>query len=128
MQFSKQIMDIRLSGMELDSEQRDIIDWFIGRLEKASDLTALHINVKEHRKAGGRFSYTVQLRAELMKRGKKTFEKIADETDWDFSAAVKKAFLKIGREVKSKEQGKLSRLVRSRKKKTSSETPPSRPF
>jgi len=121
-------MDIRLSGMGLDSEQTDVIDRFIGKLEKASDLSALHINVKEHRKAGGRTNYTIQLRAELMKKGKKTFEKIADDTDWDFSTAVKKAFLKIEKEVKSKEQGKRSRLVRARKKKPSSEVPPSRPF
>jgi ribosome-associated translation inhibitor RaiA len=91
--------------MELDSWQRDQVNNYSGKFCKGGEVLALHINIKGHMKAGGRMSYTTQLRAEVA-HGIKT----AESTDWDFHASVKTAFGKLEREVKARPKGLLRKL------------------
>jgi hypothetical protein len=98
-------MDVQFSAKGLDDEQKDIVNSYTERFSKACDAKGLHINIKQHKKAGGRFSYTTQVRAEL-KKGIKT----AEATDWDFHMSVKEAFGKLQKEVKSKNGSFLSRI------------------
>jgi len=107
-------MEIIPSGAKLDNDQKDVIDHFASRLEKACELTALYINIKAHQKAGGRMSYTVQLRGELVKAGKHVMEKAAETTAWEFDIAVKTAFQKLEKEVKNKEAGWLEKMFKFR--------------
>lgn len=88
-------MDVQFSGMELNDEQTTMVNDFIDRLDRANHVELLNINIKDHEKAGGRTSYTTQLRAE-----EKDSLLTAEETDWDFHASVKHAFSKITKEVK----------------------------
>jgi hypothetical protein len=55
-------------------------------------------------------SYTVQLRAEIPRHGLKT----AEDTSWDFHAAVKTAFAKLHKEVKPMPRGLIRRLLARR--------------
>ena len=98
-------MEVQFSGMELDSWQRDQVNNYSGKFGKGSEVLALHINIKGHTKAGGRMSYTTQLRAEL-----KHCIKTAESTDWEFHASVKTAFGKLQKEVKAKPKGFFRRL------------------
>lgn len=87
-------MDVQFSGIDLDADQKDWVNRSIERFEKACDADELHINLKEHKKAGDRSSYTAQLRAII---GSDIFT--SEVTDWDFKQAVKSAFKKLEREL-----------------------------
>lgn len=99
-------MKVQFSGMELDNEQRDIVNKYSDKFCKACEAMALHINIKAHKKAGGRVSYTTMVRAERLKHDMKT----AEETDWDFHISVKNAFLKLEKELNAKHKGFLRRI------------------
>lgn len=96
-------MDVQFSGMALDDEQKDIVNNYSDSFCRSCSVNALHINAKEHKKAGGRTSYAIQLRAEIAHKGKRTFEITSQDAGWDFHVAVKTAFKKLEREVRSKE-------------------------
>jgi|GEM_PF-1800645 len=97
-------MDVRFSGMKLDDEQKRIVNMYRDSFCRACEVSSLHINLKGHKKAGERMSYTIQLHAELARKGKKTLEAVSDVTDWDFQASVKGAFAKLEKEIKSMEK------------------------
>jgi hypothetical protein len=96
-------METQISGMKLDQEQKEIVSKYADNFCKTCEIALLSINIKEHLKAGGRTSYTTQLHAEFMHRGKKTMDRSVDVTDWDFHTSVKLAFKKLGKEIKNKE-------------------------
>ncbi len=103
-------MEVQFSGMELDSDQKSILNGYSDKFCKGCDVKALHINLKGHKKAGGRMSYTTQLRAEIRGKGKKTVEKTAEDTDWDFNISVKNAFFRLQKEIKVRKKGFFRRI------------------
>jgi hypothetical protein len=88
-------MNVQFSGMELDGEQTDIVKSHSDRFCKGCEAENLHINIKQHRKAGDRFSYTTQVRADTGDGIKS-----AEFTDWEFGKCVKEAFRKLEKEIK----------------------------
>lgn len=95
-------MKNQISGMALDREQKGIVTSYSNTFCRGCDIDELHINIKEHKKAGGRSRYTVQLLAIMGGRGKKISEKAAESTEWEFSLAVRESFKKLGNELKHK--------------------------
>ncbi len=105
-------MDVQFSGTELDNDQKDIVNKYADKFSKACEAESLHINLKAHTKAGGRVSYTTQLRAETGRKGRKTAEKTAEDIDWDFHMSVKTAFAKLHKEFKGERKSLLRRILR----------------
>lgn len=100
-------MDVQFSGAKPEREEQALIDDNIKKTEKICEADLLHINIKNHKKAGGRMSHTVQLRLERANDVIATSE----YTDWDFPKAVNAAFSKLRKEVKSKRGSLMRRLL-----------------
>jgi hypothetical protein len=100
-------MKTQFSGMKLDPEQKEMIERLGDKLAADLEVESLHVNTKAHRKAGNRYSYTTQLRAEL--NGKIFSSK---SQDWDFKKTVHESFKKLTKEIKSKRKGFISRIFR----------------
>ena len=95
-------MKTQISGMALDRDQKGIVTSHSSSFCKGCEVEELYINIKEHKKAGDRSRYTVQVRAVLGGRGKKIMEKASESTEWEFSLAVRTAFKKLEKELKNK--------------------------
>jgi hypothetical protein len=101
-------MKVQYSGMDLDKDDQDLVNKLSDKFCKSCKVDALHINIKDHKKAGGRMSYTVQLRAEVPKKKPMALE----ITDWEFEKALRTAFDKLTKEVSSAQKSFLSRIFR----------------
>jgi len=89
-------MDVQFSGIKLDDVEKYLVNALSDKFCKGClGLEALHIDIKQHKKAGDRSTYTTHLRAELGKGNVKT----AEVTDWDFAKSVRTAFKKLGKEL-----------------------------
>lgn len=95
-------MDVQFAGMKLDDEEKAQVNLYADKFVRECEADALHIDLKMHRKAGGRANYTTILRAE--KKNKVIGD--AEVTDWEFHMSVKKAFDKLQKELTNKSRSK----------------------
>ena len=95
--------------MKLDPEQKDMIEKLGEKLVKDIELSSLHVNTKAHRKAGNRFNYATQVRAEA---DGKVYS--IDSQGWEFKVTVHESFDKLKKELLSKKKKKsiMNRLFR----------------
>ncbi len=90
-------MEVQFSGIDTDREEKELLNELSEKFCKGCHgIESLHVNVKEHRKAGNRSKYTVQVRAKLPRVNINT----AEATDWEFEKAARGAFDKLSREIK----------------------------
>lgn len=89
-------MDVQFAGPELDSWQTAEVNRYSDKFGKNHGyIDVLHVEVKEHKKAGGRSSYTTTLRAEV----RNDVLGAVEVTDWDFHMSLKGAFIKLAKEL-----------------------------
>jgi hypothetical protein len=100
-------MEVQFSGMKLDAGQKSMIEELGGKLCKECEINVLHVNTKAHRKAGNRYSYTTQVRAESG-----SIVKSVSSEGWVFKDTVHEAFKKLGKELKNQRKSFVSRIFK----------------
>ena len=95
-------MDVQFAGMKLDDEEKAQVNIYADKFVREYEADVLHIDLKMHKKAGGRAKYTTILRAE--KKSKVIGD--AEVTEWEFHMSVKKAFDKLERELANRARSK----------------------
>ena len=97
-------MDVQFAGMKLDDEEKAQVNIYADKFVREYEADTLHVDLKMHRKAGGRAKYTTILRAEAKSR----VVGDAEVTDWEFHMSVKKAFVKLEKELTNKSRSKAA--------------------